>query len=62
MATNSILKNVTIRDRKMGRDFVYAIENASRKKSPPVVISKAHMDVKGNDILKMSGEKPNDGI
>lgn len=60
MATNSILKNVTIRDKKLGRDFVSALENASKKRRVPVTFSRGHFDVKGAAIKEMFEEESSD--
>jgi len=38
MATNSILKNVRIKDRRLARDFIKALEHAETKKAKDVVI------------------------
>ena len=60
MATNSILKNVTIRDKKSGRYFVSALENASKKKSVSATFCRGQSDTKGKAIKEMFGEKPFD--
>lgn len=41
MATKSIVKTVDIRDRRLTKGFVDALESASKKKSKAVIISKA---------------------
>lgn len=41
MATKSILKNIDIKDRRLGRAFVSALENAENKASKEVNYSKA---------------------
>ena len=56
MATKSILKNITIKDRRVGRDFVTALETAHKKKSKDVIITKKCSDVKREDIKSMFGE------
>jgi len=46
MATNSILRTVSIKDRKLVKSFIEALENAKNKKSQTVIISKKvkHLD------------------
>lgn len=56
MATKSILKNITIRDKNMGRALVRALEDSKNAKSIPPVFTKMHTDVKGEDIKKLFGE------
>lgn len=56
MATKSILKNVDIRNKKIGRDFVNALENAHDKVSKEVILSKPCTHVNRQDIRKLFGE------
>jgi len=53
MATKSILKNVDIRDKKLGREFVNALENAHNKVSQEVILSKPCTHVNKQDIRKL---------
>lgn len=55
MATKSILKNVDIKDKKLGKSLVIALENAVDKYSKDVQLSRTYEDVRGEkmrDILK----------
>ena len=56
MATKSILKNITIREKRMGRNFVSALENAQNKHSKEVVLTKSCETVRKQDIRKIFGE------
>lgn len=56
MATKSILKNVDIRDRKLSRNFVNALENAHKKVAKEVTLSKSCTNVNRRDIKKLFGE------
>ena len=40
MATKSILKNVDIKDKKLGKSLVIALENAAGKHSKEVTLSR----------------------
>lgn len=57
MATKSILKNIDIKDRKMGRAIVSALENSKNKKSKDVVLSRTCEEVKGEKIKLLFGDK-----
>lgn len=57
MATKSILKNIDIRDKALGKSLVVALENAKGKKSKKVVLSKACREVQGEEIKKILGVK-----
>lgn len=57
MATKSILKNVDIRDKKLGKSLVVALENASGKKSKKVTLSRTYSDVRGDVIKEIFGKK-----
>lgn len=57
MATTSILKNVTIKEKKLGRNFVTALERASTQRSKEVIFSRVCRDVKGDDIKKFFGDR-----
>lgn len=57
MATKSILKNIDIKDRKMGRAIISALENSKNKKSKNVVLSRTCVEVKGEKIKDIFGDK-----
>lgn len=46
MATKSIYNNIRIKDPALARSFVHALENAQKKQSPDVYITKKVRDVK----------------
>lgn len=50
MATKSILKNVDIKDRKLGKSLVIALENAAGKRAKDVTLSRTYEDVKGEKL------------
>jgi hypothetical protein len=50
MATNSILKDININSKRLGRSFVSALENAENKKSKEVVLSKACTTIRKDQI------------
>jgi len=56
MATKSILKTVHIKHKKSALRLVNALENASGKRSKPIVVSKAHTDASKEEIKRMFGE------
>ena len=47
MATKSILKNVDIKDKKLGKSLVIALENATGKHAKDVQLSRTYEDVRG---------------
>lgn len=55
MATNSIYKEMRVKDRKYCRNFVAALENAEKKSSKDVVVSKLVKEIKGDNLRKMFG-------
>lgn len=55
MATKSILKNVTIKDKKSALFLVSALENARDKRSQDVHHQRPHSDASREDIRKMFG-------
>ena len=55
MATKSILKNVTIKDRRSAHSLVCALENAHGKHSQEVQHQRSHSDASREDIRKMFG-------
>lgn len=50
MATKSILKNIDIKDKKLGKSLVIALENASGKHSKDVQLSRTYEDVRGEKL------------
>ncbi len=50
MATKSILKNVDIKDKKLGKALIIALENASGKHAKDVTLSRTYEDVKGDRL------------
>lgn len=55
MATKSILKNIDIKERRMGRSIILALENAEGKKAKEVKLSRACKEVKGSKIKDIFG-------
>lgn len=53
MATKSILKNVDIKDKKLGKSLVVALENAAGKRSKEVQLSRTYEDVRGEKLRKL---------
>ncbi len=50
MATKSILKNVDIKDKKLGKALILALENAAEKESKEVELSRTYEDAKGEKL------------
>ncbi len=50
MATKSILKNVDIKEPKLGKSFVIALEHASDKHAAEVQLSRTYEDVRGEKL------------
>lgn len=50
MATKSILKNVDIKDKKLGKSLVIALENAAGKHAKDVQLSRTYEDVRGEKL------------
>jgi len=57
MATKSMLKNVSIKDKQLARGLVAALENAEKKGSKDVVLRKRLDVVKIEDIKALFGEQ-----
>ncbi len=55
MATKSILKNINIREKHLGRSFVNALECAESKTTNEVSISKSCSTVKRDQIKALFG-------
>lgn len=56
MATNSIYKEMRVKDRKYCRNFVAALENAEKKSGKNVTFSKRVQEVRGDSLRKMFGD------
>lgn len=57
MATKSFLKNVDIKEKKLGKALVVALENASEKHSKNITLSRTYSDIHGNKIKELFGSK-----
>lgn len=57
MATKSILKNVDIRDPKLGKALVVALESASGKKAKDVTLSRTYSDIRGEKLKEIFSKK-----
>ena len=55
MATKSILKNIDIKNQKLGKSLIIALEKASGKTSKNVELSRMYSDIRGDDIKKVFG-------
>jgi hypothetical protein len=53
MATKSIYKSVTIRNKQLGRNLVNALEHAQKKSSKDVVLQKKFQEIKGDKIKEI---------
>jgi|ADurb_Total_1013_FD_contig_21_1924691_length_248_multi_5_in_0_out_0_1 hypothetical protein len=56
MATKSIFKNVVIKDKQLTKNLVSALENAQKKGSKVVRLSKSYHEVKKDRIKDFWGE------
>lgn len=56
MATKSFTKNIDIRDKKLGKSLVSALENASKKGSKDVSISRTYSEASSDTIRKIFGK------
>lgn len=50
MATKSILKNIDIKDKKLGKSLVIALENAAGKHAKDVQLTRTYEDVRGDKL------------
>lgn len=57
MATKSIFKNIHIKDQKLGESLVVALENATKKESKDVTLSRSYSDIHGEKIKEIFGKK-----
>lgn len=53
MATSSIMKNITINNKKSSQKLISALENADKKKSIEVSFSKQHREIRGSMIKEI---------
>lgn len=56
MATKSIYKNVVIKNKQLSKDLASALENAQKKVSKHVHLSKSYHEVKKSEIKELFGE------
>ena len=56
MATKSILKNIDIKNQKLGKSLIRALEKASGKTAKNVELSRMYRVIRGDDIKKVFGE------
>lgn len=59
MATKSILKNINIKGKRMGRNFISALETSQNKPGKKVVVGKSCSVLKKEQIKSLFGV--NDG-
>lgn len=57
MATSSIMRNVRIKDQKLVRSLVKALENAKETSSNKVQFKRPYNEMSPEDIKKVFGEK-----
>ncbi|MDD2300916.1 MAG: hypothetical protein PHS04_19735 [Tissierellia bacterium] len=57
MATKSIFKNVVIKDKRLSKNLVSALENAQKKSSKGVQLSKSYREITKCQIKDLFGEK-----
>lgn len=55
MATKSILKNIDIRERRMGRALILALEKSEAKKGKQIELSRICREIKGEKIKDIFG-------
>ena len=55
MATKSILKNISIKDKKNASSFISALENAKGKKSINVIDTKKCIEASSEQMRKIFG-------
>jgi hypothetical protein len=56
MATNSIFKNIVLKDKEKVKKFVSALENAQNKKDEEVQLTKPYQELKKEDLKGFFGE------
>lgn len=55
MATKSILKDININEKHMGRNFVSALENAKDKSCKEVILTKTYNTIRRDQIKSLFG-------
>lgn len=56
MATSSIFKDVRVKRKSLGRNFVRALENAESMPAKEIVMSKRVQEIKGESIKRLFGK------
>tara|TARA_Y100001933_G_C18957377_1_gene546582 strand:+ start:874 stop:1044 length:171 start_codon:yes stop_codon:yes gene_type:complete len=56
MATKSILKDIDIREKNLGRSLVHALENAEHATGKVVKYSRSFKEIKKDQIKKLFGD------
>lgn len=56
MATKSIYKNVVIKDARLSKNLVSALENAQKKASKNVKLSKSCREIKKEQVKEIFGD------
>lgn len=56
MATRSIYKNVSIKDGKLGKKLISALENAQKFQGKEVTYSKKHKEIRKDQIKDIFGD------
>lgn len=56
MATRSIYKNVSIKDGKLGKKLILALENAQKFQGKEVTYSKKHKEIRKDQIKDIFGD------
>lgn len=57
MATSSILGNIVIKDKKLAKGLIDALENAENKQAKKVEMSRAVVDVSRSEIKNLFKKK-----
>jgi len=57
MTTNSILKSIRIRDKKLAKRFIKALENAHEKKEKDVIVPGKVQTLDKDQVKKVFGEE-----
>ncbi len=56
MATKSILKDITIRDKQLAHSFVSALDQVEHSKYKPIQITREHKELTGDKIKEFFGK------
>ena len=56
MATKSILKNIDIKSKELGRSLIIALEQAEKKSAKEVVLRRSFKELRGNKIKEIFGK------